>query len=316
MKLTIGFVNSFLVLLSLSRVASAQTPIVTIRLAKDQIATVKTAPGITTRLVFPDQVNEIICGDLYDPASGRGTFVIQRGGNDVFLKPVATKGLSNMFVKTVQSDENVYSFDLLIVTADQAHRVVNVLDTHGVLVAKSKPQAPAARISPPAVPSIGLIDWNVASSLSGIALGLFSLPGREDVPSPPAPQELAAPSSRQSLTRIPIQGDPIKRVKAIYPEFAKAAALNGEVAVEIVVDENGKVVSAKALSGPAVLRQAAINAALGWRFTPTKVDGLPTQAMGTIRFRFERLADDRNGRVRANGEGQKSSSGGLNGRRP
>ena len=316
MKLMIAFANLFLILLSLAEAADAQTPIVTFRLAKDQIATVKTAPGITTRLVFPDQVTEIICGDLYDPTSGRGTFVIQRGANDVFLKPVATRGLSNMFVKTGQSDENVYSFDLLIVTVEQAHRVVNVLDTQSVPVARSKAQFPATRISLTGMPGIVAIDWNTANSLTGFGLGAYSVQGSGDVPPEPLPQKLAVPSSKQPAARVPILGDPTKRVKAIYPEFAKAAGMNGEVAVEIIVDESGKVISAKALSGPAVLRQAAISAALGWKFTPTRVDGSPTQAVGTIRFRFEPLADNRNARARTNGRVSDVSSGTANGRRP
>ena len=324
MKPMLTFRGSFLVLLSLPGLAAAQvpvqapaaqTPIITIRLSKDQIATLKTAPGITTRIVFPDSVTEIICGDLYDAATGRGAFVVQRDGKDVFLKPVATKGLSNMFVKTGQSDENVYSFDLVIVTAERANRIVNVLDTLGVSVAKSKVQPPAARLSPPVIPSVPVIDWNVASSPGDAALGRNSLPGSADVSEPPAPQKLATPSARQSLTRVPIQGEPIRRVKATYPEFAKAAGMNGEVAIEIVVDESGKVISATPISGPMVLRQAALSAALGWRYPPTIVDGFPTQAVGTIRFRFDPLADDRNGRVRAKG-GQNSSSVDANGRRP
>ena len=316
MKLMIAFANLFLVLLSLGGAADAQTPIVTFRLSKDQIATVKTAPGITTRLVFPDQVTEIICGDLYDPTSGRGTFVIQRGANDLFLKPVATKGLSNMFVRTGQSDENVYSFDLIIVTVEQAHRVVNVLDMQSVPVARSKAQIPATRISLPGMPGIVAIDWNTANSLTGFGLGAYSVQGSGDVPPEPLPQEPSVPSSKQPSARVPILGDPTKRVKAIYPEFAKAAGMNGEVAVEIVVDESGKVISAKALSGPAVLRQAAISAALGWKFTPTRVDGSPTQAVGTIRFRFEPLADNRNARARTNGRVSDVTSGTANGRRP
>ena len=316
MKLMIAFANLLLVLLSLGKAADAQTPIVTFRLAKDQIATVKTAPGITTRLVFQNQVNEIICGDLYDASSGRGTFVIQRGGNDVFLKPVATKGLSNMFVKTGQSDENVYNFDLLIVTADQAHRVVNVLDLLSVPVSRSKPLTPAMRISLPGIPNVAVIDWNVANLPGNPGLGAYSVPGSGDAPPQPPTQQLSAPSSKQPSARVPIQSDPVKRVKAIYPESAKAAGLNGEVAVEVVVDENGKVISAKALSGPVVLRQSAISAALGWRFPPARVDGMPTQAVGTIKFRFERLGDIRNDKVRANGGSQSSNAGNANGRRP
>ncbi len=102
-------------------------------LGPDQIGVVKTAVGITTRISFPEPVQEAICGDLYDPATGKGSFVIQlsgspeRRGNDVFLKPVTTKGMSNMFVKTGDG-KRTYNFDLKIVDAAQAHRVVNVLD--------------------------------------------------------------------------------------------------------------------------------------------------------------------------------------------
>jgi archaellum component FlaG (FlaF/FlaG flagellin family) len=83
---------------------------------------------------FPDPVQEIICGDLYDPGTGKGTFVVQRSGandhpgNEVFIKPVAPKGVSNMFVKTGDG-KHTYSFDLTIVATPQAaHRMVNVTD--------------------------------------------------------------------------------------------------------------------------------------------------------------------------------------------
>lgn len=83
---------------------------------------------------FPDPVQEIICGDLYDAATGKGTFVVQRSGatdrpgSEVFIKPVASKGVSNMFVKTGDG-KHTYSFDLVIVSTPQgAHRMVNVTD--------------------------------------------------------------------------------------------------------------------------------------------------------------------------------------------
>jgi TonB family protein len=315
MKFMTAFVASFSILLSLLGVVGAQAPpaspapIVTIRLSKDQIATVKTAPGITTRLVFLEQVREIICGDLYDAASGRGSFVVQRGGKDVFLKPVASKGLSNMFVKIGQDDEAVYSFDLLIVPANQAYRIVNVLDSQNPPVSKVKAQKATQRIMPPVMPGLAVIDWRIAGSFTGLGSGAYILPVGIGMPEPPPPQKPSAALSQRSTRRVPIQGDPIRRVKATYPEFAKAAGMNGEVVVEIVVDENGKVIYAKPLSGPALLRQAAVNAALGWRYTPTRVDGAATQAVGTITFRFERFLDDRDGKVRA-------SSVDENGRRP
>jgi cell division septum initiation protein DivIVA len=122
-------------LAAISSVAHAQkpTPIATIALGPDQIGVVNTAVGITTRITFLEPVQEIICGDLYDAATGKGTFVVQRSGtdqkpgNDVFIKPVASKGLSNMFVKAGDG-KHTYNFDLKIVPVDHAHRVVNVTD--------------------------------------------------------------------------------------------------------------------------------------------------------------------------------------------
>jgi vacuolar-type H+-ATPase subunit H len=104
----------------------AQSLIITITVGPNQIGQVKTTQGITTRVTFPDTVRDIICGDLYDPTTGKGSFVVQRIDNDVFLKPVVPKGLSNLFVKTGEKGEHTYSFDLLVVPLDQAHRVVNV----------------------------------------------------------------------------------------------------------------------------------------------------------------------------------------------
>jgi hypothetical protein len=103
-----------------------QQLIVTLKLDGNQIGMVRTAQGLTTRLTFPESVKEVICGDLYDPASGKGMFVVQRSDNDVFVKPIATKGASNLFVRTGDKARRIYNFDLSIVTFEKAYRVVNV----------------------------------------------------------------------------------------------------------------------------------------------------------------------------------------------
>ena len=112
--------------------AAAQSAVATLALSADRIGEIKTAQGITTMIRFPDAVQEIICGDLYDPGTGKGTFVVQRSGpadhpgNEVFIKPVSVRGASNMFVKT--DGKRTYSFDLTIVPTTQAHRMVNITD--------------------------------------------------------------------------------------------------------------------------------------------------------------------------------------------
>jgi hypothetical protein len=120
-------------LLANAEPAFGQSPIVTLQLGPDQIGVVKTSVGITTRITFSEPVADIICGDLYNPADGKGTFVVQRSGstekpgNDVYVKPVASKGQSNMFVKTGDG-RHTYNFDLTIGPPTMAHRVVNVTD--------------------------------------------------------------------------------------------------------------------------------------------------------------------------------------------
>jgi protein TonB len=71
-----------------------------------------------------------------------------------------------------------------------------------------------------------------------------------------------------------------------YPDFAKRSRISGLVTVEVVIDENGKVISAKAVSGPAMLQQAAINAALLAKFSPTLLSGQPVKVTGTINYNF------------------------------
>ncbi|HSQ19334.1 MAG TPA: TrbG/VirB9 family P-type conjugative transfer protein [Blastocatellia bacterium] len=131
MKLAVSLVILFVSFLATGK-ALGQSAVATLALGADRIGELKTAQGITTMIRFPEAVQEIICGDLYDAGTGKGNFVVQRSGtaehpgNEVFIKPVSSKGASNMFVKT--DGKHTYSFDLTIVGAAQAHRMVNVTD--------------------------------------------------------------------------------------------------------------------------------------------------------------------------------------------
>ncbi|HYL97644.1 MAG TPA: hypothetical protein VEZ90_01730 [Blastocatellia bacterium] len=135
-------------LLILTASAAGQSLITSIKLDANQIGLIKTGQGLSTRIAFPEPVKEIICGDLYDSANGRGSFVVQRGDNDVFVKPIASKGLSNLFVKAGENGEHIYNFDLVIVPASEATRVINVISgfkTAGVAHTSGKSPAEIER---------------------------------------------------------------------------------------------------------------------------------------------------------------------------
>lgn len=71
-----------------------------------------------------------------------------------------------------------------------------------------------------------------------------------------------------------------------YPPIARQIRAQGPVSVQILVDEQGKVVSAQAVSGNPTLLTAAKEAAMRARFTPTLLSGTPVKVQGTIVYNF------------------------------
>jgi len=74
--------------------------------------------------------------------------------------------------------------------------------------------------------------------------------------------------------------------KPPYPPIARAAKASGTVVVQVTVDENGNVISARAVSGHPLLQAAAIAAARSARFSPTRLSGLPVKVTGLITYNF------------------------------
>jgi protein TonB len=114
--------------------------------------------------------------------------------------------------------------------------------------------------------------------------------GGEGPPVLPTPTPTPSPAPRQSsaplnLSTI-ISSKVIDKPAPPYPPVAKAAGVHGPVAVQILVDEQGRVVSAKATSGNPLLQSAAVQAAYKARFTPTLLGGQPVKVTGNITYNF------------------------------
>ncbi len=75
-----------------------------------------------------------------------------------------------------------------------------------------------------------------------------------------------------------------------YPVAASSAGIQGEVVVEAVVGRDGEVVDTRVVSGPPMLRAAALDAVQRWRYRPYEVDGKTIEVATTARleFRLER----------------------------
>jgi TonB family protein len=74
--------------------------------------------------------------------------------------------------------------------------------------------------------------------------------------------------------------------KPVYPDIARAARASGTVVVQILIDEEGNVLSAKAVSGHPLLQEASVAAAREAKFAPTRLSGQPVKVMGVIQYNF------------------------------
>ncbi|MCD9188112.1 MAG: energy transducer TonB [Pyrinomonadaceae bacterium] len=78
----------------------------------------------------------------------------------------------------------------------------------------------------------------------------------------------------------------VELYKPAYSEEAKSKGSEGQVKVEIEIDENGSVTAAKAVSGDRTLYESAENAALRSKFLTPKIDGQRTRVKGVLNYDF------------------------------
>ena len=105
-------------------------------------------------------------------------------------------------------------------------------------------------------------------------------------PPPPAPKP-SPPKPTAPISGGVLNGKAISLPKPGYPPVAKAARQTGTVTVQVTIDENGSVISARAVGGPPLLQAAAVQAAYGARFSPTKLSGQPVKVTGVITYNFQ-----------------------------
>jgi len=110
----------------------------------------------------------------------------------------------------------------------------------------------------------------------------------EEEPAQPAPPPVVKPAPKRSLVQTlgVINGRATSLPMPTIPPAAKVANVAGTVAVQVLVDENGNVISANAVSGNQLLRASSEAAARRAKFNATTVDGTPVRVSGVINYNF------------------------------
>jgi protein TonB len=105
------------------------------------------------------------------------------------------------------------------------------------------------------------------------------------VPTPsPAPAPTPKPLIKVSIGVL--TGKAISKPSPPYPTIAKVGRIQGQVKVQVLIDEEGRVISASAIEGHPLLRDASVQAARQWRFSPTLLSEVPVKVEGILIFNF------------------------------
>lgn len=83
-----------------------------------------------------------------------------------------------------------------------------------------------------------------------------------------------------------LNGKALELPKPAYPPIARAAHASGMVVVQVLIDEQGYVIAAHAVSGHPLLQGASVAAAREAKFSPTLLAGEPVKVTGVIEYNF------------------------------
>lgn len=166
------------------------------------------------------------------------------------------------------------------------------------------PEPPRPRVTPPtdapianpdaapteAPPRIG-DELPIADPVANVDLGagvIFGgVEGGVDTLAPPPP-----PPPVEQPTRVVRPGDGIRPpqkvhdVAPVYPAIAIAAHMQGVVIVQATIGVDGQVIDATVLRSIPLLDQAALEAVRQWRYTATRLNGVPVAVVMTVTVNF------------------------------
>lgn len=109
--------------------------------------------------------------------------------------------------------------------------------------------------------------------------------GSADTDTGPPPASLPNFSGK-TISGGVLNGRAIKLAKPRYPSAAHAVRVTGSVSVQVLIDTDGTMFSAQAISGHPLLRRSSEIAACESRFSPTLLEGQPVRVSGIITYNY------------------------------
>ena len=96
----------------------------------------------------------------------------------------------------------------------------------------------------------------------------------------------ATPAATQHVSSGVMQGMLIDKVVPVYPAVAQAIRASGTVVLQATISRMGAIENLRVVEGPALLRQAALDAVKQWRYKPYMLNGQPVEVETTVNVQF------------------------------
>jgi protein TonB len=97
--------------------------------------------------------------------------------------------------------------------------------------------------------------------------------------------KVAAPT-KMSISAGVAGGLLIQKSSPVYPQIAREARVSGTVVIQATISKTGSIENLRAVSGPTMLRQPALDAVKTWRYKPYMLDGEPVDVETTVSVNF------------------------------
>ncbi len=78
----------------------------------------------------------------------------------------------------------------------------------------------------------------------------------------------------------------VTRTVPSYPAAARQVGIEGDVAIDAVIDTDGKLTNLKVVSGAPLLQQAALDSLRNWKYEPGYLDDKPVPVKTSITVKF------------------------------
>jgi protein TonB len=159
-----------------------------------------------------------------------------------------------------------------------------------VAAARTAPPAPAARPAAAPAPAAPLISDAIDASAVDPALRTATyVPGPVATPTP-NDGVIVVTAKDEGPLRVSagvLQGMLLAPIRPVYPQMARTAHVEGSVVLDAVISKKGTVENVHAVSGPMILREAAIEAIQSARYQPYRLNEEPIEVETTITIAFE-----------------------------